>query len=242
MAAVNILETKGLTKVYGGITANSDVDFALPTGKITALIGPNGAGKSTFVGMVSGRTPATSGQVLFEGRDISALPAHQRIQLGIAYTFQITSIFPRLSVHENVAIAARRLFGKDPGLLKSKITAALVKVDIAERAEQIAGDLSYGHQRLLEIAMGLVQEPRVFILDEPTQGLAESEVAGFIELIKSLAGDTTILLIEHNMTVVMGTADWITVLDQGMVLATGTPDEISKNAAVQAAYLGKTDA
>jgi len=242
MAAINILETKGLTKVYGGVTANSDVDFTLPTGKITALIGPNGAGKSTFVGMVSGRTEATRGQVIFAGRDISALPAHKRIQLGIAYTFQITSIFPRLTVHENVAIAARRLFGKKPAILASKITAALGKVDIADRADQIAGDLSYGHKRLLEIAMGLVQEPRVFILDEPTQGLAESEVAGFIALIKSLAGETTILLIEHNMTVVMGAADWITVLDQGMVLANGTPEEISENTAVQAAYLGKTDA
>ncbi|GLQ26619.1 ABC transporter ATP-binding protein [Sulfitobacter pacificus] len=242
MAAINILETKGLTKVYGGVTANSDVDFTLPTGKITALIGPNGAGKSTFVGMVSGRTEATRGQVIFAGRDISALPAHKRIQLGIAYTFQITSIFPRLTVHENVAIAARRLFGKKPAILASKITAALGKVDIEDRADQIAGDLSYGHQRLLEIAMGLVQEPRVFILDEPTQGLAESEVAGFIALIKSLAGETTILLIEHNMTVVMGAADWITVLDQGMVLANGTPEEISENTAVQAAYLGKTDA
>ncbi|WP_353297135.1 ABC transporter ATP-binding protein [Sulfitobacter pacificus] len=239
---MNILETKGLTKVYGGVTANSDVDFTLPTGKITALIGPNGAGKSTFVGMVSGRTEATRGQVIFAGRDISAMPAHKRIQLGIAYTFQITSIFPRLTVHENVAIAARRLFGKKPAILASKIAAALGKVDIADRADQIAGDLSYGHQRLLEIAMGLVQEPRVFILDEPTQGLAESEVAGFIALIKSLAGETTILLIEHNMTVVMGAADWITVLDQGMVLANGTPEEISENTAVQAAYLGKTDA
>lgn len=239
---MNILETKGLTKSYGGVHANADIDFALQQGKITALIGPNGAGKSTFVGMVSGRTPATSGQVLFEGRDISALPAHQRIGLGIAYTFQITSIFPRLSVHENIAIAARRLFGKDRATLKAKITAALTKVDLLERADQIAGDQSYGHQRLLEIAMGLVQEPRVFILDEPTQGLAEAEISGFIALIKSLAGDTTILLIEHNMNVVMEAADWITVLDQGRVLANGTPEEISANTAVQAAYLGKTDA
>ena len=242
MAAVNILETKGLTKLYGGVAANSDIDFTLPQGKITALIGPNGAGKSTFVGMVSGRTPATRGQVFFDGKEISHLPAHRRIQLGIAYTFQITSIFPRLTVHENVALAARRLFAKDPVKLASKITQALTKVDILDRADQIAGDLSYGHQRLLEIAMGLAQEPRVFILDEPTQGLAESEVNDFIALIRSLAGDTTILLIEHNMKVVMAAADWITVLDQGMVLANGTPEEISNNKAVQAAYLGKTDA
>lgn len=242
MAAVTILETRGLTKLYGGVAANTDIDFSLDQGLITALIGPNGAGKSTFVGMVSGRTSATRGQVFFDGRDISALPAHERIQLGIAYTFQITSIFPRLSVHENVALAARRLFAKTPQVLAQKIVAALERVGIQDRAEQIAGDLSYGHQRLLEIAMGLVQEPRVFILDEPTQGLAEAEVNDFIALIRSLAGATTILLIEHNMKVVMEAADRITVLDQGMVLASGTPAEISENNAVQAAYLGKTDA
>lgn len=241
MAAMTLLETKGLTKEYAGIKANRDVDFVLQSGKVTALIGPNGAGKSTFVGMVSGRIEATRGQVFFEGQDISKLPAHKRIQLGIAYTFQITSIFPRLSVHENVALAARRLFG-DPATLAAKIKAALAKVGLLDRADQIAGDLSYGHQRLLEIGMGLVQEPRVFILDEPTQGLTEAEVSDFITLIRSLVGDTTVLLIEHNMRVVMETADWITVLDQGAVLANGTPDDISQNAAVQAAYLGKTDA
>ncbi|MCX7559728.1 ABC transporter ATP-binding protein [Sulfitobacter sp. F26204] len=239
---MNILETHNLTKTYGGVHANSDIDFALPQGKITALIGPNGAGKSTFVGMLSGRIPATNGQVVFDGRDISALPAHQRIQLGIAYTFQITSIFPRLTVLENVAIAARRRFASNPVQLKTRIATALGKVGLLERAEEIAGDQSYGHQRLLEIAMGLVQDPRVFILDEPTQGLAEAEISAFITLIKSLAGETTILLIEHNMNVVMGAADWITVLDQGRILASGTPEDISANTAVQAAYLGKTDA
>ena len=242
MVAMNILETSGLTKIYGGISANADVDFALATGKITALIGPNGAGKSTFVGMVSGRTEATRGRVIFDGKDISHLPAHKRIQLGIAYTFQITSVFAGLSVHENVALAARRTFVGDLPALNEKVEAALVRVDLADRAAQIAGDLSYGHQRLLEIAMGLVQDPKVFILDEPTQGLAEAEIANFIALIKSLAGETTILLIEHNMNVVMEAADFITVLDQGSILASGTPAEISKNAAVQAAYLGKADA
>ena len=242
MAAVTILETKGLTKEYAGIKANTDIDFVLPQGKVTALIGPNGAGKSTFVGMVSGRTEPSRGEVFFDGKNISHLPAHKRIQLGIAYTFQITSIFPRLSVHENVALAARSKFAHDPKGIPARITAALTKVDLENRSDQFAGDLSYGHQRLLEIAMGLVQEPRVFILDEPTQGLTEAEVNDFIALIRSLAGKTTILLIEHNMKVVMGAADRITVLDQGMVLATGTPDEISRNTAVQAAYLGKTDA
>ena len=242
MVAVNILETTGLTKQYGGIFANTDVDFTLPEGKITALIGPNGAGKSTFVGMVSGRTQATRGRVLFDGKDVSHLPAHKRIQLGIAYTFQITSVFAGLTVHENVALAARRTFKGDISALDEKIRAALTRVDIADRADQIAGDLAYGHQRLLEIAMGLAQDPKVFILDEPTQGLAESEIVNFIELIMSLAGETTILLIEHNMKVVMEVADFITVLDHGQILAAGTPAEISKNSAVQAAYLGKSNA
>ena len=242
MAAVNILETRGLTKTYAGLHANTDIDFTLARGRVTALIGPNGAGKSTFVGMVSGRTPATRGQVFFEGRDISALPAHKRIQLGLAYTFQITSIFPGLSLHENVALAARRILGGDPKRTDEKVRAVLQRVGIDDRADQIAGDLSYGHQRLLEIAMGLAQDPKIFILDEPTQGLAESEVQDFITLIRALAGETTILLIEHNMKVVMAAADHITVLDQGMVLANGTPEEIHANPAVQAAYLGTTDA
>ena len=242
MAALNILETTGLTKVYGGISANMKVDFQLTSGKITALIGPNGAGKSTFVGMVSGRIEATMGRVMFDGKDVSQLPAHKRIQLGIAYTFQITSVFSGLSVHENVALAVRRTFDGEDSAFEEKVHAALVRVGLDDRAEQIAGDLSYGHQRLLEIAMGLAQDPKLFILDEPTQGLAESEIANFIRLIISLAGETTILLIEHNMKVVMEAADFITVLDQGQILATGTPAQISNNSAVQDAYLGKSDA
>ena len=242
VAAMTILETKDLTKVYGGISANTDVNFALERGKITALIGPNGAGKSTFVGMVSGRTKATRGRIIFDGQNISHLPAHKRIQLGIAYTFHITSVFSGLSVYENVALAVRGNFEGDAPAVDEKVYEALTRVELADRSTQIAGDLSYGHQRLLEIAMGLAQNPKLFILDEPTQGLAESEIANFIQLIMSLSGETTILLIEHNMKVVMEAADFITVLDQGYILASGTPDEISKNSAVQAAYLGKSDA
>ena len=242
MAAVTILETNGLTKTYGGLNAAEDVDFQLAKGKITALIGPNGAGKSTFVGMVSGRIEATRGTVHFDGQDISHLPAPKRIQLGMAYTFQITSIFPGLSVYENVALAAGRLHASNPSEHHAAVQTVLQRVELTDRSEQIARDLSYGHQRVLEIAMGLAQDPKVFILDEPTQGLAETEVDAFIALVKALAGDTTILLIEHNMRVVMETADFITVLDQGRVLANGTPDEIQANDAVQAAYLGTTDA
>jgi branched-chain amino acid transport system ATP-binding protein len=141
-------------------------------------------------------------------------------------------------VHENVALAARRARGLDAASLDQAVMRALTQVHLEDRATQIAGDLSYGHQRLLEIAMGLVQKPKVFILDEPTQGLAETEVADFIALVRSLVEETTILIIEHNMKVVMEVADQITVLNFGRVLATGTPDEIKANPQVQAAYLG----
>lgn len=228
---MTLLQTSGLTRRFGGLTAVDTVDFALPEGQVHALIGPNGAGKSTFVGMVSGRIEASSGSVTFDGRDVTGLPAHRRIQAGMAYTFQITSIYARLSLYDNIALAVRRR-DRDAG------HAALARVGLADRGDQVAGDLSYGHQRLLEIAMGVAQAPRLLILDEPTQGLAESEVEGFNAIINGLRGETTILLIEHNMNVVMALADAITVLDQGAVLATGSPTDIRANAAVQAAYLG----
>ena len=238
MAPVTILSTTGLTKTFGGVVANNDIDFSLPAGQIMALIGPNGAGKSTFVGMLCGRIPATAGRVFFDGQDISHLPAHKRIALGMAYTFQITSIFTGLSIHENVALAVRRRLGNDRAAVGAKVAEVLARVGLDDRAGQRAGDLSYGHQRILEIAMGLAQEPRLFILDEPTQGLAEAEIDSFVALVKSLAGEATILLIEHNMDVVMRAADYITVLNFGEVLAEGTPGEIQQNEAVQAAYLG----
>jgi branched-chain amino acid transport system ATP-binding protein len=228
---VSLLQTKDLTRVYGGLTAVDAVDFALTEGEIHALIGPNGAGKSTFVGMVSGRIPASRGEVWFEGRNITALPAHRRIRMGMAYTFQITAVYAKLSLADNVALALR---SREPAAIR----AALDRVGLADRADQTTGDLSYGHQRLLEIAMGVAQSPRLLILDEPTQGLAESEIAGFNDLIRSLAGETTILLIEHNMNVVMELADRITVLETGAILASGPPSAIQADPAVQAAYLG----
>jgi branched-chain amino acid transport system ATP-binding protein len=239
MAAVSLLSTRGLTKHYAGLTAVSNVDFDLPAGQIRALIGPNGAGKSTFVGMLSGRIESSSGSVHFNGLDVTRMPAHRRIAAGMAYTFQITSIFSALSVHENVALAARRASKR---AVEQRVQEALASVNMTDRQRHLASDLSYGHQRLLEIAMGLVQKPALFILDEPTQGLASSEIDSFVELIRSLAGDTTILLIEHNMDVVMATADFITVLNFGEVLAEGTVDDIRNNRAVQAAYLGKGNA
>lgn len=235
---MNVLETRGLSKSYGGVKANHNIDFELPTGKIMAIIGPNGAGKSTFVGMLCGRIEATSGQVFFEGNDISHLPAHQRIKLGMGYTFQITSIFEGLSVEKNIELAARGVKHSTKITIKQRINDVLERIGLLEMIKQRAGDLSYGHKRLLELAMGLVQEPKLFIMDEPTQGLSESEIEHFIELVKLLSGKSTILLIEHNMDVVMKTADEITVLDSGEFLARGTPEQIRDNQRVQEAYLG----
>jgi len=238
MAAVNLIATTGLTRHFGGLKAVDNVDFALPRGQIRALIGPNGAGKTTFVGMLCGRVKADSGQVIFGGKDITGLPAHARICLGMAYTFQITSIFTRLTARENVALAVRRALDGDTGGVAARVDEVLARVGLTGRAAQTAGDLSYGHQRLLEIAMGLGQRPRLLILDEPTQGLADSEIEEFMTLVRSISGDTTVLLIEHNMNVVMAVADAITVLNFGTVLAEGPPEDIRGNAAVQSAYLG----
>ena len=242
MAAVTLLETRDLSKRFGGLLAVEGVDFSLPQGQIRALIGPNGAGKSTLVGLISGRIPASAGSVSFQDRDITHLPAHKRIAAGMAYTFQITSVYERLTLDENVALAVRRVSPGNEAEVDSQVADALNHVGLEIRRNDVAGDLSYGHQRLLEIAMGLAQKPKLLILDEPTQGLADSEIANFKNLIRSMAGSTTILLIEHNMDVVMDTADFVTVLNFGRILAEGTPDQISANHEVQAAYLGTTDA
>ena len=238
MAAV-ILQARGLARSFGGLRAVDGVDFALNDGGVHALIGPNGAGKTTFVGLLSGRIVPDAGTILLGGEDITRLPAHARVKKGIAYTFQITSIYPRLSVFDNVALAAQARGARD---LKAEVGAALSRVNMAGLAAQEAATLSYGHQRLLEVAMGLALNPRVLILDEPTQGLAGGEIAGFVALVRSLVPQTTVLLIEHNMDVVMDLADRVTVLNHGRVLAVGTPAAIRANRAVQAAYLGVADA
>jgi branched-chain amino acid transport system ATP-binding protein len=230
-AAPPLLETTGLTRSFGGLTAVRDVDFRLEKGEVRAVIGPNGAGKTTFVSLISGRIAPSAGRVLFEGEDVTALPAFRRVRRGIAYTFQITSIYANLSAEENVALAAHQ-----PG--RGGSIAHLERVGLAGRAGQIAGTLSYGHQRLLEVAMGLALQPKLLILDEPTQGLSDAEIEGFIGLVRDVARDATVLLIEHNMPVVMALAHRITVLDRGSILAEGSPAEIRANPAVQSAYLG----
>ena len=236
-----ILATKGLKRYFGGLKAVDGVDFSLKEGEIRAIIGPNGAGKTTFVSLLSGRTPVTAGTISFRGEDITRMPAFRRVRRGIAYTFQITNIYQKLTVAENVEIAAlgraqrekagRLDFGREAML-------ALEAVGLRDRAGERAGEMAYGHQRLVEVAMGLALQPQLLILDEPTQGLSDSEIADFCTLVKRISATSTILLIEHNMDVVMQLADRITVLNRGRTLAEGTPAEISANADVQAAYLG----
>ena len=230
-----LIESRNLALHFGGLKAVDGVDFTLQPGEIHGLIGPNGAGKTTFVSLLSGRRLPQSGTIHLAGEDITRLPAHLRVRRGIAYTFQITSIFPRLSVFDNVALAVQSQGVSD---LTGKTLAALARVGLEGLEGQEAQTLSYGHQRLLELAMGLALNPKLLILDEPTQGLAASEIQGFKDLVRSLVPATTVLLIEHNMEVVMDLATRITVLTFGRVLALGTPAEIRANPSVQEAYLG----
>jgi branched-chain amino acid transport system ATP-binding protein len=245
MAAVTpLLTTSNLGRSFGGLRAVDGVDFSLAAGEIRAIIGPNGAGKTTFVSLVCGRIEPTSGSVVFDGEDITRLPAHRRVRRGIAYTFQVTSVFSHLTAFDNVALAVeRRLLDRGderrgPKALRAGVTQALERTGLADRAGHIAGNLSYGHQRLLEVAMGLALQPRLLILDEPTQGLSDGEIDKFIGLVRDIARNATVLLIEHNMPVVMALAERITVLNLGRVLAEGTPEAIRANAEVQQAYLG----
>ncbi len=232
---MSLLTTTGLTRDFDGLRAVDRVDFDLPSGEIRAVIGPNGAGKTTFVSLLSGRLQPSAGSVFFEGRDITGMQAHARVRLGIAYTFQITSIFANLTMLDNVILATQRAGG---GRATDRARAVLDRVGLADQAAMIAGTQSYGHQRLLEIAMGLALEPKLLILDEPTQGLAAGEIEAFCELARDVAKDATLLMIEHNMDVVMALAERITVLDQGAVLAEGPPEKIRADQAVRSAYLG----
>ena len=237
-----LVATRGLSRSFGGLKAVDRVDFAIMPGEIRALIGPNGAGKTTFVSLICGRIAPSSGTIAFDGKDITELQAHQRVRRGIAYTFQITSVFANLTAYDNVALAAQRVHDdrhrRSARSLNQAIHAALERTGLADRAGQLARHLSYGHQRLLEMAMGLALQPRLLILDEPTQGLSDGEVDSFVLLVKEIARDATVLLIEHNMDCVMRLADRITVMEAGRILAEGTPEAIRANADVQRAYLG----
>jgi branched-chain amino acid transport system ATP-binding protein len=245
VATMMLLETAGLSRRFGGLLAVDEVTLRLAPGEIRAVIGPNGAGKTTLLGMISGRIRPSAGRISFKGEDVTDLSAWQRTMRGILYTFQVTSIFQNLSCYENVALGAQRrlmtgllsrLFLRE-SRVASRVTAVLERVGLAAASQQRAGSLPYGHQRLLETAMALVFEPELLILDEPTQGLTPAEINGFCTLIREVATDATVLLIEHNISVVFELASQITVMDKGAILAEGSPAEIEGHPVVQQAYL-----
>ena len=248
MAPVSpLLETKALSKHFGGLNAVEKVDLSVAQGEIRALIGPNGAGKTTLVGMICGRLEPSSGRILYRGEDITAMRPWERLKRGIVYTFQVTSIFKGLTCYENVALPAQRKLMRGvaarvalaESAIRERVYSALDAVGLAAEVEKQADQLAYGHQRLLELAMALAAEPQLLILDEPTQGLAEAEIAQLCALVRTIAQRATVLLIEHNMEVVLSLAGRVTVMDAGAVIAEGTPDEIARNPAVQKAYLGR---
>ncbi len=247
MAAVTLLQTTDLSKHFGGLQAVDNVNFTLPQGEIRAIIGPNGAGKTTLVGNISGRVKPSSGTIAFKGQDITRMPANERVLQGIVYTFQVTSVYGNLSCYENVALAAQRRLmtslkqrvSLNEQHIAERVEHVLGEVGLADSADRLAAELPYGYQRLLEVAMGLALDPELLIMDEPTQGLAVEEIAGFCDLTRRIAKEATVLLIEHNMSVVLELAEKITVMDRGAVIAEGTPAEIEADPDVQRAYLGK---
>jgi branched-chain amino acid transport system ATP-binding protein len=245
-----ILESDRLRKEFGALVAVADVSIKIRRNTIHSLIGPNGAGKSTYFNLLSANLPPTSGRVLYQGRDITHLPMHRMAHLGIGRSYQITNVFPNLTVLENVRLAAQalghhnfRLFNHFRHFPQDETRAwdVLRQVGLAERAHMLARNLPQGDQRKLELGMILAPDPELLLLDEPTSGMAVEHVPELINLIRAIqrAGNKTVLLVEHNMNVVMSISDTITVMHLGEVLAEGAPAEIAANAAVQSAYLGE---
>jgi branched-chain amino acid transport system ATP-binding protein len=246
---MNVLEIRNVTKRFGNLVAVRDVSLQVASGELCAIIGPNGAGKTTFFNLVSGFFPPTSGSITFDGNDITRLSTHERVTRGMARTFQITEIFPELSVFENVRIAAEVAGGYRlrPWISRSEseqihvhVEQTLKLVALEGKAGRLVGELAHGDQRAAEIAMALALKPHLLLLDEPTAGMGDQETFQITQLIRRLHRESkyTIVLIEHDMRVVFHLADRICVLDQGRMLAQGTPQEIAANETVQAAYLG----
>jgi branched-chain amino acid transport system ATP-binding protein len=240
-----LLQTMGLTKMFGGLTAVNRVDFAVRRGELRAVIGPNGAGKTTFFNVLTGVLPASHGRIVFKGRDVTRLPTHAVSRLGIARSYQITNIFGDLSVFENLRIAAQsrvthyRCWGSADGLavVNARAEEMLRLLSLGAKRDVRAVELSHGEQRYLEIGIALATDPDFLLLDEPTAGMSPEETRRTADFIRKLAGRVTIVLVEHDMEVVMGISDRITVLNYGEVLAEGTPAEIRQNADVRRVYL-----
>jgi branched-chain amino acid transport system ATP-binding protein len=244
-----LLELDGLTKRYGGIVAVDHVTMRVEAGEVRAVIGPNGAGKTSLFHLVTGVVKATEGRVRFDGHDVSALPAYHRCQRGMSRTFQLTSLYPEMTARENARLAAQARDAKrwlplgGAGMFRSASRAgdaALERLGLTAIADHPAGLLSHGDQRLLEVAMALAQQPRLLLLDEPTQGLSVEETTQAVDVLADLfaGGDLTVLLVEHDMEVVFRLAHKITVLHRGAVIADGDSDTVRSDEGVQNAYLG----
>jgi branched-chain amino acid transport system permease protein len=244
-----ILQARGLTKHYGGIAANSDIDFAVDHGELRGVIGPNGAGKTTFFKMLTCEIPPTSGRILFEGRDITGMTVTDVCQLGLTKSYQINQLFNRLTVRENLTIAAlaqRRgkfrldLFKSQNSVpqLDEQVEHTLVLVDLAGRAETPVSDLAYGEKRRLEVGLALATSPSLLLLDEPLAGLSPRERVEMVQLLKTIVRGRTMIIIDHDMDSLFELVERVTVLQEGRVLLEGTPDQIKGNSKVQEAYLG----
>lgn len=245
-----LLEIERLTKRFGGVIAADAISLALPAGELHAIIGPNGAGKSTLIAQLSGEVASDGGCIRFEGQDITSLPVYRRSQLGLARSFQITSLFPDFTALENVALSVQAHSGhsfrfwrnaRSEIELRKPAQAALDRVGLAERATTVVADLSHGERRQLEIAMALAGRPRMLLLDEPMAGMGQEESGRLVELLRVLKGTVTVLLIEHDIDAVFALADRISVLVYGRIIATGDPAAIRSDAAVREAYLGESD-
>jgi branched-chain amino acid transport system ATP-binding protein len=247
-----LLETRGVTKAFGGVTAVDNVSLRIPNGRLHAIIGPNGAGKTTLFHLLTGTLPVTAGEIVFDGAIITGEVLSKRVKRGLARSYQKTSIFPRLSVRDNILAAAYRAEGVGP--LSFLLTTArvqraaeladeiLVDLGLSALAEAEAQTLPYGAQRLIDIGMALACKPKLLLLDEPTSGLSSGELDETIAYLNSLRSRYTILLIEHNMDLVLEFAEVITVLNFGRVISEGPPAKVSADVAVQEAYFGKAGA
>jgi branched-chain amino acid transport system ATP-binding protein len=246
-----LLRTEGLSKSFGGVIATDNLDLTVVPGEAHAVIGPNGAGKTTLIAQLAGELAPSAGRIWFDGRDITGLPAHARVHIGIARSFQITNVLPSFTVAENLQVALRPRRGHSFVFLRAaardrelghEIRALLELVGLPGRAEAIARELAHGEQRQLELAMALASAPRLFLLDEPMAGIGHAEAPGMIELLLRIKRDCAMLLIEHDMDAVFRIADRITVLVGGRAIASGAPHAIRDDPDVRRAYLGEGDA